>query len=227
MIKFSEVTKKFNNGTVAVCDVSLEIPKASFVFLVGPTGAGKTTLLRLVTREALPSKGSVFVNDWDLVKLDSKKISNLRRKVGVVFQDLKLLVDRTLFENVSLPLEIMGVNQKEIADRVSEVIEMLELTSRRDLFPTQLSGGEMQRTAIARALTTEPEILLADEPTGNLDPATSWEIISFLDRINKGGTTVVMATHNADIVNSLKKRVVFMDCGRVVKDEEGAAYGTA
>lgn len=225
MISFSEVSKTFPNGTSALLDVTLEIPQASFVFIVGNSGAGKTTLLRLVTREFLPTAGSVKVNDLDLASLPTHKVSHLRRSVGVVFQDLKLLADRTVLENIALPLEIAGMRSNEIHKRVSELLEMVELTRKSALFPLQLSGGEMQRVAIARALTMGPSILLADEPTGNLDPAMSWEIVSLLDRINKSGTTILMATHNADIVNSLAKRVVYIEDGRVVKDEQGGQYG--
>lgn len=226
MIKFENVTKKFGNGTIAVEDVSFEIPKEEFIFICGPSGAGKTTLLRLLIRDFLPTAGSIFLNDWNITKLPARKIPHLRRRVGMVFQDFKLLEDRTVFENVSLALEILGEKEKKIKERVDEVLAALDLANQANLFPVQLSGGEMQRTVLARAMVAKPEVLLADEPTGNLDPGTAWEIIKLLGEINKAGTTVIMATHNVDIVDSLGKRVIKIDKGKIKKDEKKGKYSS-
>lgn len=224
MIKFENVTKKFGNGSVAIEDINLEIPDGDFVFICGPSGAGKTTLLRLLIRDFLPTTGSIFFNDWNIAKLSSGKVPQLRRRVKMVFQDFKLLEDRTVFENVALALEILGEKEKRIREKVNETIGMLGLTDQAGLFPIQLSGGETQRTVLARAMVANPEILLADEPTGNLDPATAWEIIKILQEINKNGTTVIMATHNVDIVDSLGKRVVKIENGKIKKDEQKGKY---
>ena len=219
MIKLDKVSKKFGTGTFGLLDVSLVVEKGEFVFLVGSTGAGKTTIFRILIRDVLPSEGTVVVNDWDVVHLPKNKISSLRKKVGFVFQDLKLLLDRTIFENVALPLEVTGVKIEETAKTVEDVLAQVGLLEHKDKFPVQLSGGELQRAAIARALVLSPDILLADEPTGNLDAATSWEIVKLLSDINKKGTTVVMATHNADIVKSLGKRVIHLEKGKIVDDQ--------
>lgn len=218
MIKFQKVTKKFGNDFVALHEISLAIDKGEFVFLTGPTGSGKTTLLRLLIRDLLPTAGKVTVGDWDIGKLPKNKIPHLRRKIGVVFQDLKLLLDRTLFENVALRLEVAGLYTTDMKKQVNEVIAKVGLGEHTEKFPAQLSGGELQRAAIARALVLKPEILLADEPTGNLDWDTAWEIIKFLEEINKAGTIVVMATHNIEIVGKTKKRTVSLNRGKVVKD---------
>jgi len=220
MIKLDKVSKKFGTGEFGLYDVSISVDKGEFVFLVGSTGAGKTTIFRLLIRDILPTQGSITVNEWDVVNLPKDKISHLRKKVGVVFQDLKLLVDRTIFENVMLPLEVSGTNSEEARKMVDDILEHVGLKEHKDKFPVQLSGGELQRAAIARALVLSPDILLADEPTGNLDAATSWEIVKLLSEINKKGTTVVMATHNVDIVKSLGKRVVHIEKGKIIKAEK-------
>lgn len=222
MIKLDNVSKKFATGTFGVSDINFSVDKGEFVFLIGPTGSGKTTIFRLLTREMLPTEGSIIVNDWDIVKLPKQKIPHLRKKVGVVFQDLKLLLDRTILENISLPLEVSGVSTGEAKKRVEEVLTQVGLISHKDKFPIQLSGGELQRAAIARALILSPEILLADEPTGNLDSATSWEIVKILSDINEKGTTIIMATHNADIVKSLSKRTLELEKGKLVHDSKHA-----
>lgn len=226
MIRFNKVSKKFLNDVTVLQSISLKINKGEFTFLVGPTGSGKTTILRLLIRDLLPTQGTVFVGDWDLVQLPHNKISDLRKKIGVVFQDLKLLVDRNVFENVALSLEVVGTPKIKIRKRVEEVLKMVGLGQHVDKFPLELSGGELQRTAIARALINEPDILLADEPTGNLDIATSWEIVKLFENINKKGTTVVMATHNVAIVNNLGKRVIALDKGKIIRDEKQGKYGT-
>mgnify|MGYP001583979843 CR=1 FL=1 len=218
MIKFHKVSKKFATG-FSISDINLSVERKEFVFLVGPTGSGKTTIFRLLTREILPTEGAITVNDWDVVKLPKNKIPNLRKKVGVVFQDLKLLHDRTVFENVILPLEIDKKDPKFAAKRVDEVLSQVGLSDQKDKFPIQLSGGELQRVVIARALSLSPDILLADEPTGNLDSETAHSIVQKLLDINEKGTTVIMATHNLDIVKNLSKRVIGLDKGRLVRDD--------
>ena len=220
MIKLDKVSKKFGTGEYALEEINLNIDKGEFVFLVGPTGAGKTTIFRLLIREMFPTEGTIIVNDWDVVKLPNSKIPHLRKKIGVVFQDLKLLQDRTIFENIMMPLEVVDINPEDAIKRVEEVLSQVNLISHKDKFPMQLSGGELQRAAIARALVLSPDILLADEPTGNLDMATSWEIVSLLSDVNKKGTTILMATHNLDIIKNLSKRVVKLEKGKVVHDDK-------
>ncbi len=224
MVRFENVNKKFISSTFALTDINLEINDGEFVFITGHSGAGKTTILRLILRELVPSSGKIFLNDWDFSKIKSKEIPKLRRKIGMVFQDFRLLTDRTVFENVALALELRGMNDKEIERKVMNVLELTSLADKADLFPAQLAGGELQRTCLGRALVGKPDLLLADEPTGNLDPATSWEILNLLTQINKMGTTVIMATHNVDIVNSLKKRVITLDKGKIVKDIKEGKY---
>lgn len=219
MIKLQNVTKKFGTGDAALEDVSFSIERGDFVFVIGPSGSGKTTLFRLLIRDMTPSDGSIHIGEWDLVNLPEKNIPNLRKRIGVVFQDLKLFRDRTIFENISFPLEVANTHPAEAKRRVEELLEQVGIAEHRDKFPVQLSGGELQRAAIARALAFSPEILLADEPTGNLDNTTSWEIVKLLQDINAAGTTVIMATHNTDIVNSLLKRVIGLEKGKLVKDE--------
>jgi len=221
MIKLEKVSKKFGIGPHALSNISISVDKGEFVFLVGPTGSGKTTIFRLIIREMLPTEGSIVVDEWDIINLPKKKIPHLRKKIGVVFQDLKLLTDRTIFENVALPLEVINIKPDEARKRVEEVLSSVGILEHKDKFPLQLSGGELQRTAIARALILSPDILLADEPTGNLDDDTSWEIIKLLSAINEKGTTILMATHNSDIVKKLGKRVVSLDKGLLVGDAKG------
>lgn len=225
MIILENVTKKFPLGTAGVEDVSLKVEKGEFVFVIGPTGSGKTTLFRLLIRDTLPTKGSIVIGDYNLVKLPGHKIPHLRKKIGVVFQNLKLLMDRTIFENIVMPLEIAGIKPHTAKKRVEEIMEQVGIASHRDKFPIQLSGGELQRAAIARALVLGPDILLADEPTGNLDPQTSKDIVQLLSKINEAGTTIIMATHNHDIVNTFAKRVVGLEKGHVVRDEKKGKYG--
>lgn len=219
MIKLDKVSKKFGTGVFALSDVSLNVEKGEFAFLVGPTGSGKTTIFRLLIRDLLPSAGSIFVNDFDVVKLPHGKIPILRKKIGFVFQDLKLLLDRTIFENIILSLEIAKTPKLEAKKRAEEILGKVGIIDHKDKFPIQLSRGELQRVAIARALVLEPAIVLADEPTGNLDMATSWEIVKLLSNINEKGTTVVMATHNVEIVKNLKKRIIGLDKGYLVRDK--------
>lgn len=227
MIKLDKVSKKFFHDVFVLENINLKIDKGEFTFLVGPTGSGKTTLLRLLIRDLLPSQGRVSVGDWDLTKLPHHMIPVLRKKIGVVFQDLKLLMDRTVEENVALALEVMKTPKEKVKKRVAELLKMVGLLEHANKFPLELSGGELQRTAIARALANQPEILLADEPTGNLDLKTSWGIVSLFEEINKKGTTVVMATHNIEIVNKLGKRVVALEKGKIVRDEKEGKYGVS
>lgn len=224
MIKLDKVTKAYGTGALGLSDINLNIDKGEFVFLVGPTGSGKTTLFRLLIRDMVPTEGSIVVGDWDILKLPKKKIPHLRKKVGVVFQNLKLLMDRTIFENIMLPLEVSGFKQKESVKKVEDIMEHVGIAVHRNKFPIQLSGGELQRAAIARALVLSPEILLADEPTGNLDPVTSRDIVKLLLDINDKGTTILMATHNMEIVNSVSKRVIGLEKGKLVRDEKKGKY---
>lgn len=223
MIRFENVSKKFGS-TLALDDISLEVKQGEFIFLVGPSGAGKSTLLRILTREIIPSQGKVFIHQTDIAKLKSKDIPALRRKIGVVFQDFKLLDDRTVFENVALALEVLEKTDEEINKSVEHILKLVEIWDRRNLFPRQLSGGEAQRTAIARAVAGKPDVLLADEPTGDLDPKTAWGVIQLLNEINSWGTTILMATHNAEIVNTLKRRVVQLKKGKISKDSKEGKY---
>lgn len=218
MIKLDKVSKKFGTGTLALSSIDLTIENGEFVFLVGPSGSGKTTIFRLITREILPTDGTIIVNDWNVTKLPKYKIPHLRKRIGVVFQDLKLLLDRTIFENIALPMEIAGINMLQARNRIEEVLDQVGLLEHQEKFPIQLSGGELQRVAIARALALSPDIILADEPTGNLDMDTSWEIVKLLSTINEKGTTVIMATHNAEFINNLAKRVVSLDKGHLIGD---------
>lgn len=219
-IKFDKATKKFGQIT-ALDEISFEIEEGEFVFLTGPSGAGKTTIIKLVLREFLPTSGSVQIDTLDLNKLSSKKLHKLRQKIGVVFQDFKLLPDRTVFENVALPLDLLSRGATEVEKEVGEILDLVGLSERAHLFPAQLAGGELQRACLARAVVSKPKILLADEPTGNLDPATSWQIVNLLKKINKMGTTILMATHNVDIVNSLSERVINVEKGKVAKETKG------
>jgi len=224
MIRLENIKKVFGTGSTALDDINLEIGPGEFVFIVGPSGSGKSTLLRMLTREVLPSSGSIKINDVDVIKLPNNKVPHLRRKIGVIFQDLKLLVDRTIYENIILPLEMGNVPRQEAHEKVIKLLEQVGIAEHKEKFPIQLSGGELQRVAIARALIFGPEIILADEPTGNLDTGTSWEIVKLLQDINKTGTIIIMATHNTDVVNSLAKRVVTLEKGKITKDTGKKAH---
>ena len=226
MIRFDDVTKIYN-GTQrpALSQVSLEVTKGEFVFLVGTSGSGKSTFLRLALREEKPTKGIVRVSGKDIAKLSSWKVPQLRRTIGVVFQDFRLLPNKTVFENVAFALQVIGKPRHAIAATVPEVLELVGLEGKERRFPHELSGGEQQRVAIARAFVNRPAILLADEPTGNLDPSTSVGIMKLLDRINKTGTTIVMATHDDEIVDSMRKRVIELQDGKKVRDQDRGVYG--
>lgn len=218
------VTKSYPNGKVALRGVDLTIPEGDFVFLVGPSGAGKSTVIKLLVRDELPSRGSVLLDGRDLARVKRREVPKIRRKLGIVFQDFKLLPTKTVRDNVGFALEVTGAPRRKIGPAVDRALRIVGLTGQADQLPSQLSGGEQQRTAIARALVHEPRLFIADEPTGNLDPLISWEIIQLLLRINEMGVTVLMATHNAEVVTALRKRVVALENGRIVRDEAQAAY---
>ena len=228
MITFEHVTKHYGEGTrPALSEVTLQVAKGEFVFLVGPSGSGKSTFLRLVLKEEKPSSGSVHVAGRDVGRLRSWKVPALRRQIGVVFQDFRLLNEKTVYENVAFALQVLGKPRHVIAQTVPEVLQLVGLDGKGKRRPHELSGGEQQRVAIARAFVNRPALLLADEPTGNLDPTTSIGIMKLLDRINRTGTTIVMATHDADIVDQMRKRVVELEDGRVVRDEDRGVYGSS
>jgi cell division transport system ATP-binding protein len=229
VIRLDEVTKTFKRGrdveVVALDSVSLEVTKGEFVFIVGPSGSGKSTFMRLLTREQVADSGEVWVAGKNLRKLRRWKVPLLRREIGYVFQDFKLLPNKTVRENVSFALEVIGRSRREIRARVPEVLELVGLTDKAESLPHELSGGQQQRVSIARAFVNNPRLLLCDEPTGNLDPATSVGIMKLLDRINRTGTTVVMATHDQQIVDSMRRRVVELEDGRIVRDQVRGVYG--
>lgn len=224
MISVEDVSKRYPNGTYALRDVDLRIDQGDFAFIVGSSGAGKSTLNRLLIREELPTTGRVVVDGQDVARLSRGGVPHLRRKVGVVFQDFKLLPTKTVFENVAFALVVTGHNARTVRQETERALALVGLSPRRHHFPRELSGGEQQRTAIARALVMRPKILVADEPTGNLDPVTTWEIIKLLVRVNEMGTTLLVATHNAEIVNALRRRVIHLDHGRVIRDEREGQY---
>lgn len=223
MITFDKVTKKFPLGNLGLKEVSFEIEKNEFVFLVGPSGAGKTTILNLLIKEISPSAGTIIVDHLNLDTHKDSEIVNLRRKIGIVFQDFKIIHDKNVFENVALSLKILGYSYPKIKQEVNKALTFVNLPDKGKVFPSQLSAGELQRVAIARALTGEREIILADEPTGNLDPKTSWEIMKIFKKLDRE-KTVVFATHNTDVVNSLQKRVIVMKEGRLIKDLRKGGY---
>ncbi|MFI5253948.1 MAG: cell division ATP-binding protein FtsE [Candidatus Limnocylindrales bacterium] len=219
-----DVTKVYPNGKRALVEVDLLIPPGDFVFLVGPSGAGKSTLIKLLIRDELATAGMVIVNGDELAHLRRDRVPRLRRRIGTIFQDFKLLSSKTVRENVAFALEVTGTPRSEIEPAVARALALVGLTAQTEHRPNQLSGGEQQRTAIARAMVHDPLIIIADEPTGNLDPLISWEIIQLLLRINELGTTVLMATHNAEVVTALRKRVVALEEGRIVRDEVGGYH---
>ncbi len=216
MIKLENVTKKFPCGTVALDDVSLEIADGEFVFLVGSSGAGKTTIFKLLTKEMELTSGRIEVDGQDLAKMKSGQLPQWRQKITTVYQDLKLLLDQNVFENVALPLYIHRFSEQEVTRRVKEVLDLVGLADHEEIFPCQLSGGELQRVAIARAVAGEEKVLLADEPTGNLDMETAWQIVKLLQKINETGITILMATHNQEIVKKMEKRVVELSHGKII-----------
>ncbi len=219
-----DVSKTYPNGKTALRDVDLVIPEGDFVFLVGASGAGKSTLIKLLIRDEIATRGAVILDGQDVARLSRREVPRIRRKIGIIFQDFKLLPTKTVRENVGFALEVTGTPRRQIAPAVERVLALVGLSAQAEQLPSQLSGGEQQRTAIARALVHDPRLIIADEPTGNLDPLISWEIIQLLSRINELGVTVLMATHNAEIVTALRRRVVALEDGRITRDELGAAY---
>ncbi|MBZ9578369.1 cell division ATP-binding protein FtsE [Patescibacteria group bacterium] len=224
MVKFQSITKIYEPDTVALENVSFEINKKEFVSIAGRSGAGKTTLLKLLLAEEKPTKGRIFLNDQDVHKIKKANLPNFRRKIGVVFQDYKLLPSKTTYENIAYVLEVIEATDEEISQRVPEALEIVDLTDRAYNFPAELSQGERQRSAIARALVHRPDIILADEPTGNLDPYNTSEIIRLLLKINELGTTIILTTHNKEIINSLRKRVITLEKGKVIRDKEKGRF---
>lgn len=224
LIQLLNISKKFANGHVALDDVSLNIDNGEFVFLVGTSGAGKSTIIKLLMKEYEPDAGSLYVHEKDITKLRRGQIPSLRRSMGVVFQDFRLLPEKTVYENVAFAMEVIEAAPREIRRQVPMVLGMVGLGKKSKQYPHQLSGGEQQRVSIARAMVNSPSILIADEPTGNLDPDMSWEIMKLFNEINQRGTTILMATHDLNIVNRMKKRVVEINEGRVVRDEKRGGY---
>lgn len=226
MISFRNIKKIYTGGinTIALDNVSFEIEKGEFVSIVGHSGAGKSTLLKLITAEEKPTSGEVFFDREDVTKLTSRQLPYHRRRIGTIFQDFKLLPKKTVFENVAFALEVSGYPKKEIQKSVPQILEIVGLLNKAENYPSEISGGEQQRVAIARALVHRPALIIADEPTGNLDPISAWGIIQLLLKINKLGTTVVLATHVKDIVNNIKKRVITLDQGRIIRDHSKGRY---
>ncbi len=224
MIRLENVSKMYGTDTLAVRDASFDIAKGEFVFLVGPSGSGKSTLMRLISRQERPERGSVWVAGQNINELAESRVPYLRRTLGNVFQDYKLLPNKTVFENVAFALEVIGQPKHIIRQQVPQVIDLVGLAGKEDRFPDQLSGGEQQRVSIARAFVNRPLILLADEPTGNLDPTTGEGIMALLDAINRTGTTIIMATHDHRVVNAMRRRVIQLDRGVVVRDQERGVY---
>lgn len=225
MIEMQDVWKTYPNGVNALNGITVSIGKGEFVYVVGPSGAGKSTFIKLMYREEVPTSGSIFVNGVNVTQLKKRHTPRLRRSLGVVFQDFKLLPRLTVYENVAFAMEVIERPRKEIKKRVLEVLDLVKLKHKARCWPDELSGGEQQRVAIARALVNNPNVIIADEPTGNLDPDTSWEIMEIFQRINYSGTTIVMATHNREIVNQMRHRVIAIEDGRIVRDEERGEYG--
>jgi cell division transport system ATP-binding protein len=225
MIKFEHVSKSYTRGSPAVTDISFEVARGEFVFLIGASGSGKTTLLRLMIREEKPDSGTIWVAGKNLCALPNWKVPHFRRNVGVIFQDFRLLPNKTAAQNVAFALEVIGKSKRFIESQVPQILRLVGLEEKMDRFPHQLSGGEQQRVAIARAFVNRPLILLADEPTGNLDPETSWGVMNLLERINRTGTAVVMATHDVGIVDSMRRRVIEIDGGRLLRDQVRGVYG--
>ncbi len=226
MIKFQDIAKEYNDLMV-LSNINLEIKEGEFLFLVGPSGAGKTTLIKLLIREELPTAGEIYYDSWEVSKLPHQQLPQLRREIGVVFQDFKLLPQKTALENVRFVLDVIGKNPEEQEELAPEILKLVNLERQKDHFPHQLSGGEKQRLAIARALAAEPKVLIADEPTGMIDPASAWNLINLLNKINELGATVIMATHNAAIVDTLKRRVVELNEGRIVRDQKEGGYAAS
>ncbi|MBO2534293.1 MULTISPECIES: cell division ATP-binding protein FtsE [Rummeliibacillus] len=225
MIEMKNVYKKYPNGVVAINGLNIKINQGEFVYIVGPSGAGKSTFIKMMYREEKATSGEIFVNGMNLSTLKNKEVPYLRRQIGVVFQDFKLLPRLNVYENVAFALEVIEENPSKIRKRVMDVLDLVGLKSKVRMFPDELSGGEQQRVSIARSIINVPKVVIADEPTGNLDPDTSWEIMKLFEEINARGTTIIMATHNREIVNNMRRRVIAIEGGLIVRDEHGGDYG--
>ena len=225
MLSMTNVSKIYPNGSVALRNVHVEIEPGEFVFVVGPSGAGKSTFIKMLFREVLPTEGSIIVDGDDILAMAPKEIPYLRRRLGIIFQDYRLLPDRTVYENVAFAMQVIEEPYRKIRRTVMNVLDLVGLRDRSDSYPHELSGGEQQRVAIARAIVNDPVLVIADEPTGNLDPDTSWEIMRIFQEINASGTTIVMATHDKDIVDAMGKRVIAIENGNIVRDEKHGGYG--
>ena len=225
MLIMNDVSKVYPGGSVALQDVNVHIEPGEFVFVVGPSGAGKSTFIKMLFREVLPTTGSIFVNGMDILALSPKEIPFMRRQLGIIFQDYRLLPDRTVFENVAFAMQVIEAPHRKIRRQVNNVLDLVGLRHRSNAYPNELSGGEQQRIAIARAIVNDPVFVIADEPTGNLDPETSWDIMEIFKEITSAGTTIVMATHDKDVVDAMGKRVIAIEQGRIVRDEKEGAYG--
>lgn len=225
MIVMEQVSKKYSNGVIAANGIDVKIDAGEFVYVVGPSGAGKSTFIKMMYREEKPTSGKILLNGINLATLKNSKVPLIRRHIGVVFQDFKLLPTLTVYENVAFALEVTEEHPKFIKKKVMETLELVGLKHKARMLPTELSGGEQQRVSIARSIVNTPKVVIADEPTGNLDPDTTWEIMNIFEEINTRGTTVVMATHNKDIVNTIRHRVIAIEGGRIVRDEQKGDYG--
>ncbi|MFB6468954.1 cell division ATP-binding protein FtsE [Cytobacillus sp. Hz8] len=225
MIEMQDVYKKYPNGVIAANGIDVRIKQGEFVYVVGPSGAGKSTFIKMMYREEKPTKGTIMINGVNLGKLRNNRVPQLRRNIGVVFQDFKLLPTLTVFENIAFALEVIEEQPKAIKRHVMETLDLVGLKHKARMLPTELSGGEQQRVSIARSIVNSPKVVIADEPTGNLDPDTSWEIMNIFEEINTRGTTLVMATHNREIVNTIKHRVIAIESGRIARDEQRGDYG--
>ena len=224
LIRINNLEKKYKTGVTAIYDLDLKVKKGDFVFVIGQSGSGKSTLIKMLYREEKPTKGTINIGGIEVSKLKNRKVYKLRRKLGIVFQDFKLLPKLTVYENVAFALEILGLPSKEIQSKTLEALEQVGLKNKSKNYPDQLSGGEQQRVAIARAIVNNPKLLLCDEPTGNLDPETSWEVMQVLEKINNNGTTIIMATHDKEMVKKKKKRVILIETGKIKKDYEKGKY---
>ena len=224
LIVIKDLEKKYKTGVTAIYDFDLKVKKGDFIFVIGASGSGKSTLIKMLYREEKPTNGSIMLGGVNVAKLKNRKVYKIRRKIGIVFQDFKLLPKLTVYENVAFALEIIGLPSKEIRQKTLKALEEVGLKNKAKNYPHELSGGEQQRVAIARAIVNNPKLLLCDEPTGNLDPETSWEVMKVLEKINNDGTTIMMATHDKEMVNRMKKRVLVIDAGRLKKDYEKGTY---
>lgn len=224
MIVMKNVYKKYSNGVVASNGINVEIKRGEFVFVVGPSGAGKSTFIKMMYREEAPTSGDIIIDGVNLATMKKRRVPHLRRSIGVVFQDFRLLPKLNVFENIAFALEVIEETPANIRVKVRDVLELVGLSQKARMFPDELSGGEQQRVSIARSIVNSPQVVIADEPTGNLDPETSWEIMKVLERINARGTTIIMATHNKDVVNRMKHRVIAIEDGLITRDEYGGVY---